>query len=106
MNIPIIGSNHTDSMLAFNHQLKLFKNIYRLIIYKLYYKNINGLHVFPGNKPLLGDNNFKYNMLLPNGINTSLFYPDYNVKNIKIKFLFIAALTKNKGHDILYCFFV
>ena len=101
MNMPIIGSNHTDSMLAFNHQLKLFKNIYRLIIYKLYYKNINGLHVFPGNKYLLCGNNFKYNMLLPNGIDTSLFYPDYNVNNIKIKFLFIAALTKNKGLDIL-----
>ena len=101
MNIPIIGSNHTDSLLAFNQKLKLFKHIYRQITYKLYYRNINGLHVFPRNKALLSENNFKYNMVLPNGIDTSLFYPDYNVKNIKIKFLFIAALTNNKGLDIL-----
>ena len=40
-------------------------------------------------------------MVLPNGVDTSLFYPDYNSYNKILKLVFVAALTKNKGLDIL-----
>lgn len=68
----------------------------------MYYKNINGLHVFPNNADILQSHKaLKYNIILPNGIDTSMFYPDYNVKNERLRLFFVASLEYGKGLDIL-----
>jgi hypothetical protein len=66
----------------------------------LYCKNINGFHAFPKYKYILNNPKFKYKMELSNGVNTSLYYPDYNVNNKKIKFLFVA------GSCTIFCVFI
>ncbi len=103
MNIPVIGSNHTAGLETeiYKEKNTLYYRLYYKLLYKLYLKNINGFHVFPYNSDVLPKMNLRYNMVLPVGVNTSLFYPDYNINNKKIKFLFVAALIYEKGLDIL-----
>jgi glycosyltransferase involved in cell wall biosynthesis len=102
MDIPIIGSNHTDGLEVFKKHKSLIQNKYYQHIHKLYYKNINGLHVFPNNADILQSHKaLKYNIILPNGIDTSMFYPDYNVKNERLRLFFVASLEYGKGLDIL-----
>ena len=101
MNIPIIGSNHTERLKGFNPKQNLLLKIFYKIYYRIYFKNITGLHVFPNNKAILDYTNFKYKMVLPNGVDASLYYPDYNVKNKKLRLFFVATLEKGKGLDIL-----
>ncbi len=104
LDIPIIGTNHTASNLELStneDKNTFFNRIYYKFLYNIYFKNINGFHVFPYKSSLLPELNLKYNMVLPLGIDTSLFYPDYNVNNKKLKFLFVASLSDSKGLDIL-----
>lgn len=96
LKIPIIGSTH--AMKIDNRLTSKMKNKFYSL---LYCKNINGFHAFPKYKYILNNPKFKYKMELSNGVNTSLYYPDYNVNNKKIKFLFVAALVRDKGLDIL-----
>jgi len=104
MDIPIIGSTHGESLKNIL-SLNLYKKMYFKLYYKMYYKNINGFHIFRDNNNLLNAIKSifktKYNMVLPNGIDTSLFYPDYNIKNKKLKLFFVASLKYGKGLDIL-----
>ena len=103
MDIPVIGSNHTAGLETevYTDKNVLYYRLYYKLLHKLYLKNINGFHVFPYNSDVLSKMNLKYNMVLPVGVDTSLFYPDYSINNKKIKFLFVAALTHEKGLDIL-----
>lgn len=100
MNIPIIGSNHLTDLGMYDAEHKFFVGIYYKLLFKRYYKHINGIHVFPYRHHLLTTSKLKYTMNLANGIDTSLFYPDYE-NNIKLKFLFVASLRNEKGLDIL-----
>ena len=108
MNIPVVGSEHTYSFsrAIIDQNKSIFYKIYNNLIYTIYYKkNISFLHLFT-NREDMGDNlkknlNLKEIMVLPNGVDTSLFYPDYNVNNKKIKFLFVASLVAEKGLDLL-----
>ncbi|MEM3811643.1 MAG: glycosyltransferase family 4 protein [Thermoplasmata archaeon] len=110
-NIPIIASEHCDLPLLppFYHMVKIndpimmrvLRMLYHRVLYGLYYKPINGLHVFPKSKGILDKTNIKYRMILPNGVDTRLFYPDYKKMNERVKFLFVARLYKEKGLDIL-----
>jgi len=104
MDIPIIGPTHGESLKNIL-SLNLYKKMYFKLYYKMYYKNINGFHIFRDNNNLLNAIKSifktKYNMVLPNGMDTSLFYPDYNIKNKKLKLFFVASLKYGKGLDIL-----
>ncbi len=103
LNIPIIGSEHTDvpSVFLLTRRKSIFSYVYNKIKSRLYYKNINGLHLFFNKPGVLIDPDIKYKMILPNGVDTSSYYPNYNVKNEKLKILFNAALSMGKGLDIL-----
>ncbi|ARD84646.1 hypothetical protein FAD_0742 [Ferroplasma acidiphilum] len=103
MNIPVIGSNHTSGLelSVYEEQNTFFYRIYLKFLHQIYFKNINGYHVFPNKSQLLPMLNLKYNMVLAPGIDCSLYYPDYAVKNTKLKFLFVASLSSGKGLDIL-----
>ena len=108
-NVPVIGSEHTFnfSWVKTNRNKNIFYKIYHNLMYKKYYKNISYFHLFAGNTDKLNDLrqyfNFKLKktVVLPSGVDPSLFYPDYNVANKKIKFLFVAALQAGKGLDLL-----
>ena len=95
-DIPVIGSQHMSYGKAFT------KNFFPYsYYYKIYLKNINGYHAFPQTKDIFDKHYFQSRMILSNGVDTSLFYPDYKLKNGKLKFLFVAGLTMAKGFDIL-----
>lgn len=104
LNIPIIGSMHTFNLMKLENN-NILRKIYFHFVYSIYFKNINIFNLFNANPALLDKlkQNFKVKkiMVLPPGVDASLFYPDYNVNNKKIKFLFVAALTAEKGLDLL-----
>jgi glycosyltransferase involved in cell wall biosynthesis len=108
-NIPVVGSEHlyAFSTVLTNRMKNTFNKIYYNLIYKIYYKNISFIHLFTDREDELNALkqyfNFKLKeiMVLPNGVDTSFFYPDYNVNNEKIKFLFVASLQPAKGLDLL-----
>lgn len=103
LRIPIIASLHTDSLRVFalhNHR-NFLSSIYFKMKHKLYYKNINGLHLFFDEPNIEFNPSIRYKMILPIGVDTSIYYPDYNIKNERIKFLFNAALSPKKGLDLL-----
>ena len=102
--MPVIGSNHSiDPTLFFSKNI--FKRIFYRTYLKIYFKNINGYQVFPKNKQMLKnlESSFgmKYNMVLPNGVDTYIFKPDITLKNDKLKVFYVAYLSKAKGLDIL-----
>ncbi|MEM3812067.1 MAG: glycosyltransferase family 4 protein [Thermoplasmata archaeon] len=100
VNVPVIASNHITAPEEIFPTVNdnLIVKIYKKIMFKTYYKNINGFHMFFKNSIVP---EMKYNMVLGNGVDTNLFYPDFNVKNKKLKILFVAALVPEKGLDIL-----
>ena len=108
-NVPVVGSDHTFgySQVKIDRNKNVFNKIYYNLIYKIYYRNISFFHLLIGSGDILNDLkqyfNFKLKdiMVLPSGVDTSLFYPDYNVNNKKIKFLFVAALQAGKGLYLL-----
>ena len=103
-NIPVIGSNHSDELTMFHPKSFASKLYSRFYIY-LNFRYINGMHIFPKQKWLLPVFEKKYgmknNFILPIGVDTNLFYPNYTIHNIKLKFLFVAALNYSKGLDII-----
>ena len=109
LNVPVVGSEHiySASRLLINRNKNIFNKIYHTLIYKIFYKNISFFHLLAGKEDTLNELNEYFNfklkeiMVLPNGVDTSFFYPDYNVNNKKIRFLFVAALQPGKGLDLL-----
>ena len=103
-NIPIIGSKHSAELTMF-HPKSIASKLYSRFYMYLNFRYINGMHIFPKQKWLLPIFEKKYgmknNFILPIGVDTNLFYPDYAVHNIKLKFLFVAALDYSKGLDII-----
>ncbi|MGE9810245.1 glycosyltransferase family 4 protein [Ferroplasma acidiphilum] len=104
LNIPIIGSMHTFNLVKLENN-NIFRKIYFHFVYSIYFKNINVFNLFKADPALMDKlkKNFKVKkiMVLPPGVDASFFYPDYNVNNKNIKFLFIASLVAEKGLDIL-----
>ncbi|MEM0133989.1 MAG: glycosyltransferase family 4 protein [Thermoplasmatales archaeon] len=100
LNIPVIASSHTSEARSIfladldNPIVKVYKNL----MYKTYYKNITGFHSFFNDVAVP---ELKHNMVLPNGVDTKLFYPNYKTSNEKLKVVFVAALKPEKGLDIL-----
>ena len=108
-NVPVVGSDHTFGYIQvrISRHKDIFHKIYYYLMYKKYYKNISFFHLFAAGEDTLNDLkqyfHFKLKeiMVLPSGFDASFFYPDYNVNNKKIKFLFVASLQAAKGLDIL-----
>ncbi|MDG7037881.1 MAG: glycosyltransferase family 4 protein [Nitrososphaerota archaeon] len=109
-DIPIIASDHCDvpplppfyTMVKTNNSVRrALRTLYYRALYRLYYKPINGLHAFPKDQRILDRTNVRYKMILSNGVDTSIFHPDYHRRNRRIRFLFVARLIKEKGLDIL-----
>lgn len=109
MNIIIIGTAHamtpslsTGIMISSKDDL-LSRVKTKKYIKKYFY--INGYHSFFRNDMYLNlikkIKDIKYEMVLPNGVDTSLFYPDYDINNNNLKVLFVASLEKEKGLDML-----
>lgn len=101
MKIPIIASDHTNSISKVFKKDRFLNMVYQKLHYIIYYKNINGCCIFPSNNYLLEKIPFRYKMVLPNGVETQIFQPSFDLTNKKIKFLFVAALDITKGLDIL-----
>lgn len=104
MKIPIIGSNHMFDPTFYlkRGRFHFAKKVYfRLVISNLFYKYVNGFHFFPHFKKFLPQMKTKYNFTLPNGVDTNAFYPLRARNDGRFKFLFVAALTAQKGLDIL-----
>lgn len=106
-DVSVIGTSHTYGFKRVQNKgnKNVFNKFYYNLLYKIYYKNISFFHLFTDGEYILNDlkQHFKPKgiMVLPNGVDTSLFYPDYNVNNKKIKFLFVAGLAAEKGLDLL-----
>ena len=104
VDIPIIGSNHVFNPRFYFHKGRISRAkiwFFKRIMTPIFYKNINGYHMFPMNANFLKNVNTKYNFILPNGVDAKLYFPTTNLRPRKIKFLFVAALTPQKGLDIL-----
>lgn len=99
--IPVIGSDQTDSISGILKKQVFYKKVYYKILYILYYRNINGCQIFPSNKDILEKMPFRYKFVMPNGVDTNIFYPKFDEKHDKVKFLFVGALNSGKGLDIL-----
>ncbi|WP_449462585.1 glycosyltransferase family 4 protein [Tardisphaera miroshnichenkoae] len=110
--IPVVGSEHTGipplppldlcAGCPQENSLKRYaRNLYRYLEYRIYYSYINGFHSFPASAKLLERLNLKYKMVLPNGVDTLHFFPDYDLSNDKLKLLFVARLTRVKGTDVI-----
>lgn len=105
--IPIIGAGHTDPLknprMFSRKNLKniLYYLLYYKIYFKIYFKYLNGYHAFPKDVDIFKYLKFKYEMVLPNGIDTSIYYPDFGDKPRKVTFFFNAALNYRKGLDII-----
>lgn len=104
-SIPVIGSDHTFKMGDFTDEKDLTRKLFSNFIYRLYFKNISGLHYFPQDRikfeKLKRDWHLKYNFELSSAVDTNFFYPELRKVNAKLKFLFVAALDYSKGLDIL-----
>ena len=102
---PIIGSNHMDNLELLIKHKSFYKELYYNYFFKLYYKNISGIHFFPKMGKYIYDNKHRislnHSFVLPNGVDTSLYFPNFTLIGRKVKFLFVAALSKEKGLDIL-----
>jgi glycosyltransferase involved in cell wall biosynthesis len=103
LRIPVIGSLHTDSLeiFAINNHRSFLRGFYFKMKQKIYYKNINGLHLFFDKNDAIIDPAIKYKMILPNGVDTQIYYPNYNTENGRKRCLFNAALSAKKGLDVL-----
>ena len=96
----VIGTTHCwDPGIVFGKGNKL-----KLFLHRLEYQRnsraINGYHVFPGYANYLQNITKKYNLVLGNGVDTDQFHPK-EVKNDKVKFLFLANLNECKGTKIV-----
>jgi glycosyltransferase involved in cell wall biosynthesis len=104
-NVPIIGSNHTDNLEFLSNSKNMFKQIYHKYMINNYYKYISGFHLFPKNEGYMHINNMsnllKHNFILPIGIDTSVYYPDFSIDKNTLKCLFVASLSPEKGLNIL-----
>jgi glycosyltransferase involved in cell wall biosynthesis len=96
----VIGSTHCwDPGTVFGEDNKL-KRFIRRLEYRRNSRAISGYHVFPSYANYLQDITKKYNFTLGNGVDTDLFHPK-EVKNDKVKFLFLANLNGCKGTKIV-----
>ena len=96
----VIGTTHCwdpGTVFGRGNKLKLF--LHRLE-YRRNSRAISGYHVFPNYANYLQNITKKYNFTLGNGVDTDLFHPK-EVKNKKVKFLFIANLNECKGVKIV-----
>lgn len=98
-NAAVIGSTHCFDPGIISSKGKRHK-LFHISTYQRVSPIISGFHVFPNYSKYLPQLNKKYNLALGSGVDINLFYPK-EVKNKKIKFLFIAALSECKGVKIV-----
>ena len=109
IDIPVIGSAHVlingeDKRGIISSENHFIGKLKAILYIKTYFQ-INGYHsfwdgdIFP--EEIARYHNLKYHMILPNGVDSSLFYPDYRNINRKVKLLFNASLQMEKGLDII-----
>ena len=89
----IIGSNHC----AFDNPNSLRQNLFaKLISLRLIYPSIGAMHLFPQNVSLKRYFGNKPIILLSNGVDTDLYYPQNN-QNSRTRILFVGRLEESKG---------
>ena len=100
----IIGSTHGMSVRGKLKSLEfLFKVMLKLIRINMIYRRIDGFHVLRAFYQQNDLFNRKFDFLLPNGVDTQVFAPsfDLNQENEKVNFIFVGRLEKSKGIDLL-----
>lgn len=91
----LIGSNHS----SMSKETPLLTSIVsKLIGTGLLYRKINGVHLFPSSSLLLPQIKKGNNIILTNGVDTSIFYPfEGKRSDDTIRFLYVARLEPYKG---------
>lgn len=75
---------------------------FHLIRNRFLWNRIDGMRLFPQYGKFVNDLNRKYNFVLQNGIDISLYHPPMEGRNWKeIRFLFVGRLDHGKGFDLL-----
>ena len=89
----IIGSNHVIFLDPNSYKYKLFA---RLISLHILFPSISAFHLFPHNIGLSRYFGHIPLIVLDNGVDTDLYYPQTN-SNSKTRILFVGRLEENKG---------
>ena len=89
----VIGSNHCAFDNPNSFRQKLFA---KLISLRLIFPSISAMHLFPQNVSLKGYFGNKPIILLSNGVDTNLYYPQNN-KNLRTRILFVGRLEESKS---------
>ena len=75
--------------------------IFKLVCAGLMWHRIDGFRLFPYAEQYSASLNKKFNLILTNGVDCSVFYPEYKVTDHTPKFLFVGRTDLEKGIDIL-----
>ena len=75
--------------------------IFKLVCAGLMWHRIDGFRLFPYAEQYSVSLNKKFNLILTNGVDCSLFYPDLKFNERTPKFLFVGRTDLEKGIDIL-----
>lgn len=102
VNYPVCGSCHSYNF-GDNYHNKLFRNLYQKLNEFLYFKDLNCFHFFPKYKDKLQNPHIQKRLVLPNGVDCTLFHPSNEPSSDsgKLKLLFVGALSSGKGLDII-----
>lgn len=75
--------------------------IFKLVCAGLMWHRIDGFRLFPYAEQYSASLNKKFNLILTNGVDCSVFYPNSEVREDIPKFLFVGRTDVEKGIDIL-----
>ncbi len=94
----LIGSSH--SIFLYLEKYSIINSLRRMFILaqlRLYNRYVYAYHLFPGYRKYLKILGIKKCFFVPNGIDTSIFYPKDKKQSDDVIFLFNAALEECKG---------
>lgn len=74
---------------------------FKLVSNGLMWHRIDGFRLFPFNEKYSIDLKRNYNLVLTNGIDTSIYKPGSEEHNQIVKFLFVGRVDREKGIDII-----
>lgn len=96
----IVGSTHCSLLKTRLTRTRFLKDIPSLVFFR--YRNIDCFHLLTKKIALEADVRRKYDFLIPNGVDTNLFHPDFaSLSGNTIKFLFVGRLLDRKGIQIV-----